>query len=897
MFRRLLAAVALVGTTFAITPNIVRAESGGGVAGTTATKMGQIAAGNGFTCLIVDGGKVACWGRGNAGVIGDGNLIDRSIMTLADSITNAIQISAGSSHVCAVLADSTAMCWGSNTYGQLGNGNQTTQASPVAVCSVGSCSSSLTGVSSISAGAEHTCAVMTDHTVTCWGNNSGSRLGGTAGSVSTTPIAVTGVTDADKIDAGTSHTCIVRTTKAMRCWGTESRGALGNSSVSSSAEAVTVVSAGKAIMASNDTSCAINDSDSTIKCWGSNTNGQHGVEGGGPGNLTYDMLTHDSTPSTVTYGSSVTALAIAGTDSAGCAVTTANGVICWGAFEVDASRAGASPGFGIFAIEPISGVSNAVAVTVGNDHGCMLLSTDVVKCWGNGSSGQMGQSNTNSSTSSLATPLVPVWRSLTFPSIANTTMASADIPIAATVSSGPTSVDYPVSASSSGVCNIESPNGLDYSLRLQGAGTCTVSARAIWGSVGGTLYGTTQSTSRTFTISNSAPVVTSVTSSSATSSSADVSATINAANLSTTVSFRYSTNSQLSGATTVASSAVTGRSAATRTVSLTGLAPGRTYFFAVDATNSVGTTTSAVTSFATTGTVPVVTSGAPTSVSSGRATLNGTVSPGDLTTAVWFTIGQKSDLSDGSKIEYRDLSGSTTTDVSVTATNLTESVRYYFRIEASNSLGSARGDIKSFTAARPTGLSINDAAEFTNKKSVTLYATGPSGATQVIVSNDGGFKSSETFTLTDNYAEIPWTLVASRDERLPKTVYARFVQRFGSQSANYSDDIILDTTAPEMSSASGSSTGTSSDNVTVQGVRISAAKGAVKLTVKAKDSNSGIGKVQVKGSSGGSPVDVETGSPKATSRTVKVNTTKKKLWVRVVDRAGNVSKWVTVTVK
>jgi hypothetical protein len=167
----------------------------------------------------------------------------------------------------------------------------------------------------------------------------------------------------------------------------------------------------------------------------------------------------------------------------------------------------------------------------------------------------------------------------------------------------------------------------------------------------------------------------------------------------------------------------------------------------------------------------------------------------------------------------------------------------------------------------------------------------------VIISNDGGFKSSETFSLTDNYAEIPWNLVASRDERLPKTVYARFVQRFGTQSSNYSDDIILDTTAPVMTSTTGAATAPASDNVTVQAVGASAAKGAVRLTVKAKDVNSGIGKVQVKGSSGGSPVDVATGSPKATTRTVKVNTTKKKLWVRVVDRAGNVSKWVTVTVK
>ena len=85
--------------------------------------------------------------------------------------------------------------------------------------------------------------------------------------------------------------------------------------------------------------------------------------------------------------------------------------------------------------------------------------------------------------------------------------------------------------------------------------------------------------------------------------------------------------------------------------------------------------------------------------------------------------------------------------------------------------------------------------------------------------------------------------------------------------------------------------------MTVQGIRVSAARGGVRLTVRARDTTSGIGTVQLKGSPSGRPVDITTGSPKASSRTVRVNTTKKKLWVRVVDRAGNVSKWVTVTVK
>jgi ABC-type molybdate transport system ATPase subunit len=99
-----------------------------------------------------------------------------------------------------------------------------------------------------------------------------------------------------------------------------------------------------------------------------------------------------------------------------------------------------------------------------------------------------------------------------------------------------------------------------------------------------------------------------------------------------------------------------------------------------------------------------------------------------------------------------------------------------------------------------------------------------------------------------------------------------------------------------MTGATGAATSSSSGAVTVAAVR-APAKGGVRLVVRASDKNSGIGKVQVKSSLKGKVADVSTSSPKATSRTVRVNTTKKKLWVRVVDRAGNASKWVTVTVK
>ena len=905
MFRRLIAAIALFTTVFVTTPALVNAEPAGGVSSGNASAMGTLAAGNGFTCAIVNSGSVACWGRGNLGQIGDGTQIDRNYMTLLPGITTATQVTAGADHACALLADGTAKCWGRNQYGQLGNGDTSNQASPVSVCVDASCTASLTSISQISAGVYHTCAVISDGSAKCWGRQDGNRLGNSGSGSRSYPVVVPSVSNAVKIDAGTDHSCIVRSDKTMRCWGADTRGALGDSAVSSTAEEVVVVPAANAVLAFGNTTCAINDADGKARCFGSNEDGQHGIEGGGPSNLIRDSSDHASSASTSkVYNTDITtATAISGSEQAACLLEAAGTLVCWGALQLTGGgyMAAATPSSASrYTIDRMNSgyVSTATAVTVGNDHACVLLSSGAIKCWGDNTNGQLGKGD-NSAASIPTTVTVPVWRTMNFPALANMTLASDDQALNATASVLAMGTDY--RTSDNNLCSIESPNGLDYSLHAKTAGQCTVYANSIGASSGGTYYSNAPVVSQTITISAVAPVVNLSAATSVTATTATLSGSVHPARSSTTTVFKYGTKQDLSDSTTVtgASISLLSELSSAKSVSSTisGLKPGTRYYWTLAATNSTGTNAPTAQSFTTVGLAPTATTGAPTSVAAGRATLNAAVNAGGLDTTVWFTIGQKSDLSDGTRIDYRTISDLTSMDVSVAALNLTESVRYYFRVEASNTLGSVKGDIKSFTAARPTGISVNDAAEFTNKKSVTIYATGPSGATQVIISNDGGFKSSETFSLTDNYAEIPWTLVASRDERLPKTVYARFVQRFGTQSANYSDDIILDTTAPTMTGASGTSTSTSSDNVTVQGVRIAAAKGAVKLTVRAKDANSGIGKVQVKGSSGGSPVDVTTGSPKATSRTVKVNTTKKKLWVRVVDRAGNVSKWVTVTVK
>ena len=294
---------------------------------------------------------------------------------------------------------------------------------------------------------------------------------------------------------------------------------------------------------------------------------------------------------------------------------------------------------------------------------------------------------------------------------------------------------------------------------------------------------------------------------------------------------------------------------------------------------------------------PTVTTSSATSIAATSAVLNGVVNPNGAETTVSFLVGTSSTLVGASTVESKVLTGSTAEEVSQKTGTLLEATTYYFQVVAKNVHGTSKGDIRSFTTGRPIGVSINDAAEFTNKKTVVVSVTGPSGSVKAILSNDGGFKTSETFDLVDASAEIKWTLVASRDERLPKIVYVKYISRFGTTSSTpSSDDIILDTTAPVLSDAVATAATAPASAVSVASVR-TAKKNGAKIVVKATDANSGIGSVEMRSGASKKATSVKYANPKAKSQTLTVNTKAKTLQVRVIDRAGNPSPWKTVRVR
>jgi len=870
--------------------------------------MGRIAAGDRTNCAVVES-RLACWGDNGRGQLGDGTTTKSLTATFVPNLTGVESVAASERNTCAVVTGGLVKCWGDNTYGQLGN--QTTSSSsttkPVSVCAIAGCSGGqLTGVTQISMGFGFACALLADTGVACWGYNDRYQIGDLDLTMTQTwPARVPTLTGVTAISSGQRHTCAVLSSGAMKCWGDNQYGQLGNGFAPSSkvTSIIDVDRAGvtgvTAVAATLYATCAI-VGDATVKCWGGDTANELGYADSDPSKPSYSFPmfgepTKFTTHAPVTArlgGTDITAKAIDAGPRAVCVINLDDDLACWGSIAGLGIQTGGTNFGSAFSSNWVSGMTSTTNVAVSTSTVC-ATNAGQVQCWGAGPHGELG--NDTSGSSSMAAVAVQrlAYQTISFSALADRSLAADPFTLTATASSGQT---VTFSTSDAMVCTATDTGG-QWQLRVMGAGTCTVTATAAGGTVSSVSYSAATS-SQSFTVAGVAPVVTTDAATQITTTTATLTASINPARNETITVFRWSTRADMSGSlastpSTIAADAGT----VTRTANITGLSPGTTYHFRVDSTSTAGTTTSATRSFTTIGFAPTVTTGSTSSVSSSRATLNASVTPGGTSTEVWFIWGQKADLSDGSKVSYRAISDLTAVDVSVTVTGLTESTRYYYRVEATNDLGSAKGDIKSFTASRPLGISVNNAAEFTNSRKVTIYATGPSGATQVILSNDGGFGASQTFDLTDGYAEISWTLVASRDERLPKTVYARFVQRFGSQSSTNTDDIILDTTAPTMTSASGASTGSSPSGVAVQSVVAAAAKGGVRLTVRAKDANSGIGTVQVKTSSRGGITAVPTSNPKASSRTLRLNTTKKRLWVRVVDRAGNVSRWVTISVK
>ena len=154
----------------------------------------MVTAGEYHTCALLSTGNITCWGRDNAGQLGNGAGTDNintppAPITLPGTAT-ATAITAGANHTCALLNDGNITCWGNDIYGQLGNGpgNDDIDTPPTTITLPDGATAT-----AITAGDYHTCALLNDGNITCWGNDRSGQLGNgaTTGNIDTPPAPIT----------------------------------------------------------------------------------------------------------------------------------------------------------------------------------------------------------------------------------------------------------------------------------------------------------------------------------------------------------------------------------------------------------------------------------------------------------------------------------------------------------------------------------------------------------------------------------------------------------------------------------------------------------------------------------------------------------------------------------
>jgi hypothetical protein len=176
----------------------------------------------------------------------------------------------------------------------------------------------------------------------------------------------------------------------------------------------------------------------------------------------------------------------------------------------------------------------------------------------------------------------------------------------------------------------------------------------------------------------------------------------------------------------LATKTTNGAVSGTYTSNITGLTPGTLYYVRSYATNSVGISYGAQTSFTTLNTATIAATVSATSITSNTATTGGdiTADGGATVTSRGLVYG----TSAGSAT-FSVTSGTGTGTYSIGLTGLTPATTYYVRSFATNSVGTVYGTEKSFTT-----IAIAPTLTTTAASSVTKYAANTGGT---IISNGG----------------------------------------------------------------------------------------------------------------------------------------------------------------
>jgi alpha-tubulin suppressor-like RCC1 family protein len=241
----------------------------------------------------------------------------------------------------------------------------------------------------VSAGGLHTCGVTSEAQAYCWGYNNYGQLGdGTttgpelclALGCSTRPVAVLGGLRFRQVSAGEDHTCGVTTDYRAYCWGLNS-GALGDGTMLYRTKPVAVAGGlhFRQVSAAHSHTCGVT-TDNRAYCWGYN----------GAGQLGNGMRSIDPQLTPVAVVGGLQFRQVSGGTQHTCGVTTDNRVFCWGQNSSGQIGDSTEVSLRLSPTRVAAGTRQWRQIDAGFSHTCAVTTTYRAFCWGNGREGQLG---------------------------------------------------------------------------------------------------------------------------------------------------------------------------------------------------------------------------------------------------------------------------------------------------------------------------------------------------------------------------------------------------------------------------------------------------------------------------------------------------------------------------
>ena len=800
----------------------------------------SIDVGPGAACAVTTSQRLYCWGTNGDGEIGIGYVSTKVSLPAAVLLPAGVEpasVSVGLGRVCALDTSGTGWCWGDNYEGSFGDGTYTDSRTPRRVLTPDG-----EALTSLQTAWYHTCGTGTSGITWCWGRGGFGELGtGTTlgGKTFRQPVLPAGVT-LGRIAVGLATTCAIDKSSRAWCWTSSDWGVAGTGDLTRSLFPRLLAPIGSPTVTAAEPR---------------ETGAEHAVirsfvnPNGASTTFTVEVATNPQFTGAVRHpgttvlqggrylpvevGVRVTGLAPRTVHHARVVAVNTHGTVTGAA--VSFTTLGSEPSFGAPSSGGIGGTTASASVTV--DPG--LLQTSV-------------HAEISASTDFATSRRVD---------LAGLTDAMAESRDASFASLLPRTAHH---------VRFVATNRL----------------------------GTVISATLTFVTLGSEPSV-SGTSTSATAGSVTVTASVEGGDLAGSAVAHLSTNEDFVDAVQSGATEWPEGQDSSPSFTFRGLAPRTAYWVRVTARNALGSATGESVSVTTRGGVPVV--GTLTAATTGTtsATVEASVDATGLATTLIAQVATNESFTAGLDEHFLGrFSGEGSSIRRLVLSGLTPGTEYHVRYVASNDAGITTSTAVSFVTPRPVGVEINNGDDSTSDPAVTLRITAPTGAVAMRLADNALMRNARVLPLAPS---ATWTFPAATGTPVTRGVWVTFHDESGRATAPHGDTIIVEAKEAEEPGDEPGVDEPGDDTapvvVSARIVKVSAnaagktSAARTRLSVAGRDASSGITQVQIRTKAG---ITRHSVSASRSLAGVFTSPTRTGIWVRLVDAAGNTSKWVRV---